>query len=91
MKWNNFKENKPPLDQPILIGGFRQDFEKGKENVTFEWNKGFIIRPYDLDDKYNPDYYTYQCYSYQLNEMINNKVPDDFFWSLIEIPEKNNE
>jgi hypothetical protein len=91
MKWTKSEEKMPPLNKKILLGESYTYFEGGIENRQFKWFQAYVERPFDLDKKYNENYYVYIHLKSDISdgEEIWKKRYDEFtlekYW--MEIPE----
>lgn len=72
IEWKKFKDEKPITQKQILYV---------TENKQF-WFCGYIERPYDLDQKYNPDYYIFK------NEKFRDglAISSSDYWAEIKLP-----
>lgn len=56
-KWEKFSDKLPPLEKGIIVLERKYDFSYGKEVPRYLIHIGAMSRPYDIERKYNPDYY----------------------------------
>ena len=78
MKWNRFDEKKPNHKERVLVAFLLGD--------RWIWAKMQISHPFEEDEKYHPDYYTYSSHDWNGQD---EKIKNHWFWAYIEFPNKD--
>jgi len=89
MEWTTFEKEMPPIGKTILIAGkfIRHDFSLSpREQVKLWCAIAEVYRPFDSDEKFNPNYYELH-YKNNIGEEVIGKVEKNIFWCKITMPE----
>ena len=83
MQWKKVADELPPVDTKLFL------FHHG------DWYIGSVERPFNKDNKYNPNYYiAYLQYHnhhapYNCSDVRKQTLTEDYYWCVARSPEEN--
>ena len=82
MKFIKVEDQLPPLNKNIIVA--RQQYSYCGESLV--WSLGFVIRPFEKDKKFNPDYYELAYFDEKQNGWEKMTLEKSMYWMDIELP-----
>lgn len=88
MKWIKVGNCLPTLGECVLIGQILTDIKYGLpvEEKRFWWTQENVYRPYDDDEKFNPEYYEFKYFSHGSKQYETERLKMEDFWCKVDIP-----
>jgi hypothetical protein len=83
IEWKQVKEEKPPIDKPIL---YATSYYLKNSEYTFDVFIATVSHPFSKDEKFHPDYYLVH-YRNSHGNYNEEKVKSQHFWAPINTPD----